>query len=153
MSEAAFSVRVVSWQEAAPQLSTVRGTVFIDEQHVPEELEWDGEDESAIHVLALDDWGVPIGTGRLLAHGAQGHVGRMAVVKAWRGKGVGSGILQTLLDAAHTRGCTDLFLNAQTYAVPFYERFGFVCEGEEFLDAGIPHHRMRLPALRVKRSL
>ena len=139
-----FSVRVVSWSEAAAQLSAVRRAVFIDEQRVPEELEWDGEDEGAIHVLATDSEGNPIGTGRLLIHGARGHIGRMAVLKSWRKQNAGSVILQTLMAAAGQRDCTELFLNAQTYAMPFYERFGFKREGVEFLDAGIPHYRMGL---------
>ena len=142
MSE--FSVRIVSWHEAAAQLSAVRRSVFIEEQRVPEELEWDGEDEGAIHALASDSKGQPIGTGRLLKHDVLGHIGRMAVVSAWRGQHVGSAILQLLLDAAVESGCIGLCLNAQTYAVPFYERFGFRCEGEEFSDAGIPHFRMCL---------
>jgi predicted GNAT family N-acyltransferase len=93
-------------------------------------------------VLASDSEGTTIGTGRLLLQDGRGHIGRMAVIKAWRGKGVGSAMLQALLDVARERGCADLFLNAQTYAVPFYERSGFMREGEEFLDAGIPHYRM-----------
>ncbi len=133
---------MVSWQEAAPRLSQVRRAVFIEEQGVPEALEWDGEDEAAVHVLASDEAGHPIGTGRLLAHGPLAHIGRMAVVQAWRGRGVGSAILDALLAEVGRRGLAGVFLNAQTYAVPFYERFGFEREGEEFLDAGIPHYRM-----------
>ena len=144
-----FSVRTVSWSAAADQLSTVRRSVFIEEQQVPEEMEWDGEDERAIHVLASDDHGNPIGTGRLLIHGVRGHIGRMAVDNKWRGRKVGSAILQQLMDTARERGCSELFLNAQTYAIPFYEPFGFRSEGDEFLDAGIPHYRMtiELPAV------
>lgn len=142
MSEDRFSVRVLSWQEAAPQLSQVRRAVFIEEQGVPEELEWDGEDEAAIHVLASDHDGQPIGTGRLLMHDPPAHIGRMAVVKAWRGRGVGSAILDALLAEVGRRGLAGVFLNAQTQAVPFYERFGFEREGQEFPDAGMPHYRM-----------
>lgn len=138
----AFSVRIVSWTDAAAPLSAVRRAVFIEEQRVPEELEWDGEDEAAIHVLASDREGQPIGTGRLLFHDTLAHIGRMAVVKEWRERGVGSAILMALLAEVKRRGLTNVFLNAQTYAVPFYERFGFVRKGEEFLDAGIPHCRM-----------
>ena len=135
-------MRVVSWREAAAELSAVRRAVFIEEQDVPEELEWDGEDETAIHVLASDEQGNPIGCGRLLMHEALGHIGRMAVNKAWRGRKAGSTILRMLMDTAHERGCSKLLLNAQTNAVSFYQRFGFRPEGEEFLDAGIPHYRM-----------
>lgn len=137
-----FSVHIVSWPEAEAQLARVRRQVFVEEQQVPEDLEWDGEDAAAIHVLARDDAGQPIGTGRLLIHGSLAHIGRMAVVTDWRRHGVGSAILEALLAEAERRGLASAFLNAQTYAVPFYERFGFVREGQEFLDAGIPHYRM-----------
>lgn len=139
-----FTVCVTSWNEAKDQLAAVRRAVFIEEQKVPEELEWDGEDEAAIHVLASDAFGNPIGSGRLLIHSQRGHIGRMAVLKTWRNRKVGSAILQTLMDAAQVHGCEDLFLNAQTDAMPFYARFDFRPEGEEFLDAGIPHYRMNL---------
>jgi len=144
-----FTVRLVTWREAAPQLSRVRRAVFIEEQGVPEALEWDGEDEGAIHVLAADANGHPIGTGRLLIHGTRAHIGRMAVVKAWRQRGVGSAVLRLLLDEIDRRGLGGAFLNAQTCAMPFYERFGFGREGEEFLDAGIPHFRMALQTTRT----
>lgn len=137
-----FSVRLVSWNEAGTGLAAVRRAVFIEEQRVPEALEWDGEDEGALHALASDPGGQPIGSGRLVVHGARAHIGRMAVVRAWRGRGVGSALLQALLGAACERGCTEAVLNAQTHAVPFYERFGFRRTGKEFLDAGIPHYRM-----------
>lgn len=144
-----FSVRVASWLEAAAELSAVRRAVFIEEQLVPEELEWDGEDETAIHVLATASDGHSIGTGRLLIHDALAHIGRMAVVEEWRGRAVGSAILGALLQEAERHGLTGAFLNAQTYAMPFYERFGFVREGEEFLDAGIPHYRMTFQTTRT----
>lgn len=137
-----FNIRIVSWSEAAPLLSQVRRAVFIEEQGVPEELEWDGEDETAIHVLATRSGEHPIGTGRLLNHGGVAHIGRMAVIREWRGRGVGSAILNALLAEVARSGLGGAFLNAQTYAVPFYERFGFMREGKEFLDAGIPHFRM-----------
>jgi predicted GNAT family N-acyltransferase len=81
----------------------------------------------------------PLGTGRLLP---DGHIGRMAVLAAWRGKGVGTALLYHLLEAARQRGMSQLALNAQTSAVPFYRRFGFIPEGGEFVEAGIPHVRM-----------
>ena len=138
-----FQVRIVSWSEAAAALAAVRRAVFIEEQQVPEELEWDGEDDHAVHALASDEHGTPIGCGRLLLHAPWGHIGRMAVMPDWRKQGVGSAILRALLAEATRNHLTELVLNAQTYAVPFYERFGFVRAGEEFLDAGIPHYRMQ----------
>lgn len=107
-------------------------------------MEWDGEDPRAIHALATAPSGNPIGTARLLLHGELAHIGRMAVLLAWRGQGVGASLLQCLLDESRRWGAGSVFLNAQTYAVPFYERFNFVREGAEFFDAGIPHYRMTL---------
>ena len=144
MHPSRYSIQQVSWQAAQAPLRAIRTEVFINEQHVPEALEWDGEDPHAIHVLAADLHGNPIGTARLLLHDTMAHIGRMAVLPAWRGQGVGASLLKCLLDAARQRGASSVFLNAQTYAVPFYERYDFVREGGEFLDADIPHYRMTL---------
>lgn len=144
MSLPQFTACIITWQASEPQLRAIRTEVFIHEQGVPKELEWDGEDAHAIHALATDVTGNPIGTARLLLHGELAHIGRMAVLPAWRGQGVGASLLRCLLDEARQRGAGRAFLNAQTYAVPFYERFNFVREGAEFLDAGIPHYRMTL---------
>ncbi|MEK6663104.1 MAG: GNAT family N-acetyltransferase [Pseudomonadota bacterium] len=144
MSLPRYTTRLVTWQASEPQLRSIRTEVFIHEQSVPEELEWDGEDAHAIHALATDLSGNPIGTARLLLHGEQAHIGRMAVLPTWRGQGVGASLLLLLLEKAKQRGAGSVFLNAQTSAVPFYERFNFVREGAEFLDAGIPHYRMTL---------
>ena len=133
---------MVSWQEAEPQLRAIRSTVFIQEQNVPEALEWDGADAHASHVLACDAAGKAIGTARLLLHGNLAHIGRMAVLKGWRKQGVGSAVLECIIAEARRRGASSAFLNAQTNAVAFYERAGFTREGAEFLDAGIPHFRM-----------
>lgn len=139
-----YTTRLATWQDSEPRLRAIRTEVFIREQGVPQELEWDGEDPHAIHALASDPNGNPIGTARLLLHGELAHLGRMAVLLSWRGQGVGASLLNCLLDEARQRGAISVFLNAQTYAVPFYERFHFVREGAEFLDAGIPHYRMTL---------
>lgn len=130
-----------NWNDPAQQaaLRTVRGEVFQREQGVPEELEWDDLDAVAVHVLARDTFGNAIGCGRLLP---DGHIGRVAVLRHWRGKGVGTEIMQVLIALARERGHDELHLNAQTQAVPFYERIGFRAQGEEFLDAGIPHRHM-----------
>lgn len=142
MSPPDFNVCIVAWHDAEAPLRAIRTAVFVAEQGVPLELEWDGEDDAAIHALARDASGGAIGTARLLLHGRLAHIGRMAVVKPWRGKGVGTALLQAMLDEAARQGADDAFLNAQTYAVPFYEKLGFTREGDEFLDAGIPHYRM-----------
>lgn len=144
MPTSAYTIQLSNWHSSEAALRAIRATVFIDEQGVPAELEWDGEDAHAIHVLATDRSGNPIGTGRMLLHGEQAHIGRMAVLPSWRNQGVGASLLSGLLEAASARGIHSLFLNAQTTAVAFYERFNFVREGAEFLDAGIPHYRMSL---------
>ncbi len=142
MTTASYSARIVSWDEAQIQLRAIRSTVFIQEQNVPEALEWDGEDAQACHVLACDVDDNAIGTARLILHGPRAHIGRMAVLKPWRKQGVGSVLLECVMAEARRRGASAAWLNAQTTAVAFYERAGFMREGAEFLDAGIPHFRM-----------
>lgn len=131
----------VSWEEERVRLSAVRRQVFIEEQRVPEALEWDDADAVSLHVLAVSEDGEPIGTGRLLP---DGHIGRMAVIAPWRGRGVGDAILRTLVEAGTERGHGLLRLNAQLSAIGFYERLGFEALGPVFDDAGIPHRAMRL---------
>jgi predicted GNAT family N-acyltransferase len=137
----AFSVARAAWPRDEAALRAVRSAVFIDEQKVPPELEWDGRDADCLHVLVRDAQGAAIGTGRLLP---EGKIGRMAVVRAARGHGVGAAILRELLAAARERGFAEVELSAQTHALGFYERFGFVAAGGEYADAGIPHRSMRL---------
>lgn len=138
MSE--FSVRQADWERDGDALRDIRTRVFIEEQNVPLDLEWDGLDSECIHMLAEAD-GRPIGTGRLTP---DGHVGRMAVLAEWRGRGVGERLLRNLVDAGMGRGDRQCVLSAQVSAIGFYERFGFQAEGDTFLDAGIEHRRMRL---------
>ena len=142
MPVARFTVQLCTWQDAEPSLRTIRTRVFIQEQNVPEALEWDGEDAHAVHAIARDSNGIAVGTTRLIMHDQQAHIGRMAVLPEWRSQGVGQALLETILAAAKARGARSAFLNAQTTAVAFYARTGFVVEGVQFLDAGIPHLRM-----------
>ncbi len=141
MNAPPFVVRPVNWLATRDKLSAVRRAVFVFEQSVPEELEWDQDDERAYHVLATAEDGTPIGTGRLKL---DCHVGRMAVLQKWRRRGVGSAILQALLVLAEKEGCTVVRLHAQTHAVPFYELHGFTAYGEEFQEAAIAHRKMEL---------
>ena len=136
-----FGVRVADWQRDAPTLRDIRYEVFVVEQRVPESLEWDGIDPQCVHALAVDDEGQGIGCGRLLP---DGHIGRMAVRAPWRGRGVGQMILDVLIQLARQRGDARVVLNAQTQAMPFYARAGFVASGPEFDEAGIPHREMAL---------
>jgi len=137
----AFLVEEVTWAAAAERLAAVRRDVFVLEQAVPEELEWDGLDVDCRHVMATDVRGIAIGTGRLLP---DGHIGRMAVVRSWRGKGVGRALLAKLVELARQRGDRTVALHAQTHAIGFYRRAGFEVSGDEFMEAGIPHVEMRL---------
>lgn len=137
-----FTVRIATWQEDSHELRVIREAVFILEQQVPVELEWDGLDTDCLHVLAADSAGESIGTARLLPNG---HIGRMAVLKEWRGRGVGSALLQLLLAEARKKyQVQQAVLNAQTSAAGFYAKFGFQAVGKEFMDAGIPHVKMIL---------
>ena len=137
---AAFTLSETSWVRDAEHLAAVRRAVFIDEQGVPEALEWDEHDAVALHFLATTLDGSPIGCARLLP---DGHVGRMAVLPAWRGHGVGRSLLAAVLNAARARGHAEIRLSAQTHATDFYLRAGFVTQGTEYEEAGIPHVAMR----------
>ncbi|TXI28202.1 MAG: GNAT family N-acetyltransferase [Nitrosomonas oligotropha] len=137
----ADTVQIVSWEEAGTALRAVRTAVFIREQQVPEELEWDQFDAISVHVLAVNNAGQPVGTARLLP---DGHIGRMAVLKEWRGQGLGSALLTKLLQVLIKRHQFEAQLHAQTSAIPFYKKFGFQIVGEEFMEAGIPHVKMML---------
>jgi predicted GNAT family N-acyltransferase len=139
-----ISVRRVHWHEAAGELRAIRKTVFVGEQNVPEELEWDGMDERCLHVLAATASGEPVGTGRLLP---DAHIGRMAVLVQWRRSGIGALMLAELICAARERNHPAVELSAQTHAIGFYRRFGFEIVSGEYLDAGIPHRTMRLSLL------
>ncbi len=133
-------VELGDWPSMRSSAEPVRYAVFVEEQKVPAEIELDEFDPVSVHALALDGQGRALGTGRLLP---DGHIGRMAVLKQARGRGVGSALLRRLIDAARLRGDRQLVLSAQTHAIAFYARFGFVAEGEVYDDAGIPHQRMR----------
>lgn len=135
-----FSILLTDWTLEQARLSRVRRAVFIDEQGVPEDLEWDADDAGAVHLLAVDDQGRAIGCARLLP---DGHIGRMAVLPAWRGRGVGRALLAAAQNAAQTRGHTILRLSAQTHAAAFYARAGFVAVGDDYEEAGIAHVAMQ----------
>ncbi|MCB1693658.1 MAG: GNAT family N-acetyltransferase [Pseudomonadales bacterium] len=134
-----FDVREADWTRDGEQLSEIRRIVFIVGQSVPKEEEWDGRDEASWHWLATDHDGKPIGTARLLP---EGQIGRMAVIDEWRGAGVGAAMLEAAVEKARHLGFTEVFLNAQTHALGFYEKSGFVADGDEFMEADIPHRRM-----------
>ena len=131
-------VKQVDWADEQSVLSDLRRTVFIEEQAVPEELEWDGSDEASTHFLALLD-GMPVGTVRLTP---DGQIGRMAVLKPYRKKGIASALLKAVLDYASQSGMMKVFLHAQADVVPLYEQFNFIKKGGIFLEANIEHQEM-----------
>ncbi len=137
--ENTFQVDRVTWKDAENDLRTLRELIFIREQNVPPELEWDGKDEDCVHLLARDEKGRPIGTSRMTA---DGHIGRMAVIRAWRKKGVGSKMLTALTTIARARQLPRVKLDAQIQAVTFYQQHDFMTQGVEFMDANIPHRHM-----------
>lgn len=136
-----FRVEPANWERDGDALRAVREQVFVLEQRVPVEEEIDALDPPSRHVVALDAEGRAIGTARLTPKHT---IGRMAVLREWRGKGVGAALLRTLVEQARALGWPEVELHAQTHAIAFYERAGFVAEGEEFLDCDIPHRAMRL---------
>lgn len=120
----------------------IRQAVFVEEQSVPLELEMDSYDDAATHFL-LRDGDTPLATARLLDKNGTAKIGRVAVLAEVRGRGLGLRLMEAVLDEARRRSFTEAILDSQTYAISFYARLGFVAEGEEFDDAGIPHYRMR----------
>jgi predicted GNAT family N-acyltransferase len=120
----------------------IRLAVFVVEQHVPFDEEVDAHDPEALHLLAWSG-AVPVGTARLVVAADHAVIGRVAVLRAERGRGVGDALMRSLLDHARARDVQTIELAAQLPVRAFYQRFGFVAAGPHFLDAGIWHQRMR----------
>jgi predicted GNAT family N-acyltransferase len=137
---AAFAISETDWLHDAGRLSAIRRAVFIEEQGVPEALEWDADDADALHLLATRTDGTPIGCARLLP---DGHIGRMAVLPAWRGRGVGRALLAAAIRLARAQGHRLIRLSAQTHAAGFYANAGFAAVGDPYEEAGIPHVAMQ----------
>ena len=138
---ATFTISILAWEKALPLARPVREEVFVAEQKVPLELEWDEWDERSDHAVARDASGRAIGTARLLP---DGRIGRMAVLREWRRRGVGAALMEALLQKAREQSMSRVTLHAQTHAAGFYRRFGFSERGGEFWEAGIPHVEMTL---------
>ena len=134
-----FRVVEVGWSARCAELMAIRAGVFVDEQGVPAELECDGRDADAMHFLATDEVGNPVGVARLLA---DGQIGRIAVLPAFRRRGIGRRLLDLALDAARARGDGRVWLHAQIDARDLYLQAGFRIVGERFMEAGIPHVAM-----------
>lgn len=135
-----MEIREGRWDELGGNASEIRRVVFIVEQQVPVEEEWDGRDDACRHFLAVQD-GTPVGTARLLP---DAHIGRVAVLAEARGRGIGVALMRAAIEAARRDGHPRVALAAQTHALAFYERLGFQAVGGEFLDAGIAHRSMHL---------
>ncbi|HJV59778.1 MAG TPA: YbgC/FadM family acyl-CoA thioesterase [Albitalea sp.] len=136
-------VRVGSWAELGRDARAIRTAVFVEEQKIPAEMEWDEADAACVHAVAYNRFGVPLATGRLLEHvPGVAKIGRMAVTQTMRGSGVGRSVLDALMKAARGRGEHEVVLHAQMSAAPFYTRAGFTERGTAFEEAGIPHIEM-----------
>jgi len=133
-------IEIVKWQDKEALIRSIREAVFIGEQNVPVELEWDGLDKQCTQLLAFSGDEV-VGTARMTV---EGKIGRMAVLKPWRGLGVGSELLKTVIATAREASLSKVELDAQVYAIPFYQRFGFEMVSDLFMDAGIEHRKMVL---------
>ena len=135
-----FELQLLDWTDAKPLAQPIRTTVFIQEQQVPESEEWDDEDKFSLHIVAILN-GEAVATARFTR---EGKIGRMAVLKAHRKLGIGSIMLFKLIEVAKQRGLQHIKLSSQTHAQGFYKKHGFVAQGNEFMEAGIPHIEMSL---------
>ena len=138
-------VRVGNWDDLGRDASSIRTSVFIEEQGIPMQMEWDeaDPDPACIHAVAYNRFGKPLATGRLLEHvPGVAKIGRMAVTQSMRGSGVGRSVLDALMKRARELGYREAVLHAQTSAAAFYSRVGFVSRGVTFEEVGIPHIEM-----------
>lgn len=138
MPEDDLNIRIADWTSDRDKLKHIRQRVFIEEQKVPVELEWDEFDDSATHFIATLD-NINIACARLKT---DGQIGRMAVLAEYRNRGIGAKLLQYLLRIAAEQHLEDVYLHAQVSAIPFYEKLGFTASGEIFYEADIPHREM-----------
>lgn len=142
-----ITIEDTDWGTHGAALTALRQVVFVEEQGVPAEDEWDDADATATHFLVLHGQ-EPIGCARLCVDAPVGKVGRVCIVPGHRRRGFADALMRHVIEHARVRRLTQLTLDAQTYVVSLYEKLGFVVEGELFLDAGIPHRRMHLALAR-----
>ena len=132
-----------SWADLGQPAAQIRTEVFVEEQRIPKEMEWDEADATAVHAVVFNRLNQPLATGRLLAHApGVGRIGRMAVNRVLRGSNLGQQVLAALMGAARARGDREVLLHAQRSAEGFYAKAGFTPRGEPFDEAGIPHVEM-----------
>jgi predicted GNAT family N-acyltransferase len=129
----------MDWERAQPVAGPLRFAIFVGEQNVPSGIELDDLDAKCLHAVAYDVDNKAIGTGRLLP---DGHIGRMAVVKEWRRRGIGAEIMAALMAEARKRGHKEVVISAQLQAAEFYRELGFAAEGKVYPEAGILHQKM-----------
>jgi predicted GNAT family N-acyltransferase len=138
-----ISIQITHWNEAKSQVMPIRHDVFIKEQEVPVELEWDEFDQNALHAIVKQENQV-IGTARLIIDNTIARIGRMAIQKEYREQGIGQKLLSILIQTAKEKGAQECILHAQTHAIAFYAKADFEPHGPIFDEAGIPHVEMRL---------
>jgi len=131
-----LQIRLASWEQDSAAIRAVRKAVFSVEQGIAETLDFDGRDHECVHLLARVGEGEIVGTARMLP---DGHVGRIAVHKGWRGRGVGTRLVENLTEVARERGFAEIRLHSQVQAAEFYSRLGFDARGDTFMEAGIEH--------------
>jgi predicted GNAT family N-acyltransferase len=136
-----FDIAIVSWSDKQAELTSVRRAVFIEEQNVPESIEFDGRDPDCFHVLASDTKGCPVGTARM---DGKGKIGRMAVLHDYRRRSIGRKMIRALMDYGRKNAITNFHLSAQITAIEFYKKMDFEPSGKQFLEAGIKHINMKL---------
>jgi YbgC/YbaW family acyl-CoA thioester hydrolase len=138
-----LDLRLGTWDELGREAQTIRTAVFVQEQQIPAEMEWDAADAACVHAVAYNRFGMALGTGRLLEHApGVAKIGRMAVLQTMRGADIGRALLDALMSAARARGDRQVLLHAQTSAAGFYTRAGFTALGSPFDEAGIAHVEM-----------
>jgi YbgC/YbaW family acyl-CoA thioester hydrolase len=141
--EAMSTVQVGPWSTLGPDAQHIRTEVFVHEQRIPKELEWDAADATAVHAVAYNRLGVPVATGRYLeGQAGKVKVGRMAVNRVLRGGHLGRDVLHALMNAARAQGADEVVLHAQRSAEGFYSRLGYQQRGAPFVEAGIDHVEM-----------
>jgi predicted GNAT family N-acyltransferase len=138
-----LKIEIVKWIDGLSQLKNIREKVFIQEQKVTPQLEWDGIDEKAIHLLVFNDKAA-IGCARAIVIKDHMQLARMAVLKEYRGQGIGSALIEKVMTTAKLNQLSAIYISAQCHAIDFYKKFGFEVTSDIYLDAEIPHRDMTL---------
>lgn len=140
MAATEFTVSEARFEQREAEIRVIRTAVFTEEQGIDPEIDFDGSDPQCLHVIAKSATGSTVGTARMFD---DGHVGRMAVLQAYRRRGIGRAMLEALMAAADKRGLKQVYLNSQVQVIDFYQALGFEKTGEPFMEAGIEHIRMQ----------